>query len=82
MLISTKKYQMIKNKLLEKTHKKVIKYLNPKTLSIILNDREKAKEILKLGGNVQEFYKNSETLKTNFYLKNSCDYCELLEILN
>ena len=52
-----------------------------KTLDIILNDRITATEIMLNGGNIQEFYRGSETAKTDFYNKNSCAYCLLLEIL-
>lgn len=56
-------------------------YFTRKTLDIILNDRITATEIMLNGGNIQEFYRGSETAKTDFYNKNSCAYCLLLEIL-
>lgn len=59
-----------------------VKYFNKETFEIIIRDIKTAKEILESGGNVQEFYKNSETAKTKFYLENGCAYCQLLTIIS
>jgi len=56
-------------------------YLTPEVLDIILNDRINAAEILLKNGNIQSFFKKSPTIQTEFYKKNSCAYCVLLEIL-
>ena len=58
-----------------------VKYFNENTFKIIMKDRQTAKEIFETGGDVQEFYKNSETSKTKFYLENGGAYCQLLTIL-
>lgn len=58
-----------------------VKYLDKKTFEIIVADREAAMKILNEGGDVQEFYKNSETSKTKFYKENGGAYCQLLSIL-
>ena len=77
-----KRYQEIKS-LTEKLIKRgeTAEFFNRETLDIIMDDRITAAEIMLNGGNVQEFYRGSETLKTEFYNKNSCAYCALLEIL-
>lgn len=59
-----------------------VKYFNKETFEIIIRDIKTAKEILESGVNVQEFYKNSETAKTKFYLENGCAYCQLLTIIS
>lgn len=58
------------------------RYFDKKTFEIIMNDRKTAEKIFENGGNVQEFYKNSETSKTKFYIENSGAYCELITILS
>lgn len=57
------------------------KYFTGKAFNTIISDRKKAEEILEKGGNPQEFYVNSETAKTDLYIKNSGAYCMLLQIL-
>lgn len=57
------------------------RYFDKKTFETIMDDRRKADKIFKDGGNVQEFYKNSSTVKTRFYVENGPAYCELLSIL-
>ena len=76
------RYQEIKS-LTEKLIKRgeTAEFFNRETLDIIMDDRITAAEIMLTGGNIQEFYRGSETLKTEFYNKNSCAYCALLEIL-
>lgn len=59
-----------------------VKYFNERTFEIIMQDIKTAKEILKEGGNAQEFYRGSETAKTRFYLENGSAYCHLLTILS
>ena len=59
-----------------------VKYFNERTFEIIMQDIKRAREILKEGGNVQEFYRDSETSKTRFYLENGGAYCQLLTILS
>ena len=59
-----------------------VKYFNKETYEIIIKDIKTAKEILESGGNVQEFYKNSKTAKTRFYLENGGAYCQLLTIIS
>ena len=59
-----------------------VKYFNKETFEVIVRDIKTAKEILESGGNVQEFYKNSETAKTRFYLENGSAYCHLLTIIS
>lgn len=59
-----------------------VKYFNKETFEVIMRDRKTANEILESGGNVQEFYKNSETAKTRFYLENGGAYCQLLTIIS
>lgn len=46
-----------------------------------MDDKAIAKKIAMAEGNVQDFYKMSETSKTKFYLENGGAYCALLEIL-
>ncbi len=58
-----------------------VKYFNEETFRIILKDKETAGRILEEGGDVQGFYRNSETSKTKFYTQNSGAYCHLLSIL-
>ena len=58
-----------------------VKYFDKKTFDTILKDKKEAANIVENGGDVQEFYKNSDTSKTRFYLENSGAYCELLSIL-
>lgn len=60
------------------------KYFTKKTLEIMLKDKQEAKRRFNLGENVNAaggFWSNSDTQKTDFYNKNSCAYCVLLEIL-
>lgn len=73
-------YKDIKEEL--KKYVSNVKYFDKKTFEIILRDRKTAKEILESGGSVQEFYKNSETAKTRFYLENGGAYCQLLTIIS
>ena len=72
-------FQKVKTALKEKISN--TKYFDNKTFQIIMKDRETAEEIVKSGGNAQDFYKISETSKTKFYRENSGAYCELLSIL-
>ena len=58
-----------------------VKYFNRKTFEIIVRDMKTAKDIFKSGGDVQEFYRNSETSRTKFYRENGGAYCQLLSIL-
>lgn len=72
-------YKKIKEEL-----KKVVssvKYFDKKTFDTILRDKKEAATIAENGGDVQEFYKNSDTSKTRFYIENGGAYCELLSIL-
>lgn len=66
---------------LRKVHSNV-KYFTKECFNIIMQDRATAAELFDRGENVQEFYKNSATAKTDFYQKNGGAYCELLTILN
>lgn len=72
-------FETIKNELKKRISN--IKYFNNATFEIILADQKKAKEIVKLGGNAQDFYKNSKTTETKFYKKNGSAYCVLLSIM-
>ena len=65
---------------LKKVHKN-IKYFTKECYNIIMQDRATAAALFERGENVQEFYKNSATTKTDFYQKNGGAYCELLCIL-
>ena len=58
-----------------------IRGFNKKTFEIIIADRKKASELMRLGEYVQGFYRASATAKTNFYKNNGGAYCELLSIL-
>lgn len=58
-----------------------VKYFNENTFKIIMKDRNTANKIFETGGDVQKFYRNSETSKTKFYLENGGAYCQLLTIL-
>jgi len=58
-----------------------IKYFNRSTFDIIMRDRRAARVYSEKGGNAQDYYRTSETLKTDFYNKNGGAYCELLCIL-
>ena len=56
-------------------------FFTQEVLDVVLKDRVAAAEVLLNGGDVQAFYRGSETAKTEFYNKNSCAYCVLLELL-
>lgn len=58
------------------------RYFNRKTFDIILNDIQAANQIFDDGGDIQAFYKTSETSKTDFYTKNGGAYCTMLEIIS
>lgn len=72
-------YKKVKEEL--KKRRPDVRFFNKKTFETILKDRQEAHKILENGGNAQEFYKSSETVKTRFYLENGGAYCELLSIL-
>ena len=82
MQVSTALFQEIKNRL--KREYGNTKYFTRKTLEIMLTDRKEAYRRFDEGENVNApggFWSNSETLKTDFYNKNSGGYCCLLCIL-
>lgn len=82
MKVSTALFDEIKNRL--KREYRNTKYFTRKTLEIMLQDREEAYRRFDKGENVNApggFWSNSETLKTDFYNKNSGAYCYLLCIL-
>lgn len=56
-------------------------YFTPETLDTIMTDRLSAAKVAASGGDTQEFLRESDTEKTDFYNKNSCAYCVLLELL-
>lgn len=58
-----------------------LKGFTRKTYETILSDRKTAEKIFEDGGDVQRFYRSSETSKTDFYKNNGGAYCELLFIL-
>ena len=58
-----------------------IRHFDRRTYEVILRKRKTAEEIAKNGGDVQEFFRTSETSKTDFYKKNGGAYCELLSLL-
>ena len=72
-------YNEVKNELKKRCNS--LKGFTKKTYEIIMSERKIAEKILEDGGNAQEFYENSETLKTDFYINNGGAYCELLYIL-
>lgn len=57
-------------------------YFTPEMLEIIMKDRLSAAKVAASGVNTQEFWRESDTEKTDFYIKNSCAYCVLLELLS
>lgn len=57
-------------------------YFTPETLEIIMSDRRSAAKVAASGGDTREFFRVCETKKTDFYNKNSCGYCVLLELLS
>lgn len=80
------KYKAVKAELIRlrkplQTAKEATEYFTPETFNIIMADRDKAAEAFYKYGTCQDFYKSSETLKTDFYNKNSGSYCAILEIL-
>ena len=82
MQVSTALFQEIKNRL--KREYGNTKYFTRKTLEIMLTDRKEAHKRFDEGENVNApggFWSNSNTLKTDFYNKNSGAYCYLLCIL-
>lgn len=72
-------YKEAKKRLSEKMSS--TKYFTKKTFDTILADRIKAKEIAENIGDVQAFYRESNTARTDFYQKNSGAYCQLLSLL-
>ena len=82
MQVSMELFQEIKNRL--KREYGNTTYFTRKTLETILTDRKEAYRRFDGGENVNAlggFWHNSETLKTDFYNKNSGAYCYLLCIL-
>lgn len=57
-------------------------YFTPKTLDTIMADRICAAKVAASGGDTQEFWRASDSEKTDFYIKNSCAFCSLQEILS
>lgn len=72
-------YEKVKTILKERVSS--IKYFDKNTFEVIKRDNKKAEDVIKAGGNAQDFYKTSDTSKTRFYKENSGAYCELLSIL-
>ena len=82
MQVTPALFQEIKNRL--KREYGNTKYFTRKTLEIMLTDRKEASKRFDEGENVNApggFWSNSNTLKTDFYNKNSSAYCYLLCIL-
>lgn len=73
-------YTELKNALLRQGQS--VDYFTQETLEIIISDRLSAAKVAASGGNTQEFWRESDTEKTDFYNKNSCAYCVLLELLS
>ena len=57
-------------------------YFTPESLEIIMKDRLSFEKVAASGADTQDFFRLSDTAKTDFYLKNSCAYCVLLELLS
>ena len=82
MQVTSALFQEIKNRLMHEYGN--TKHFTRKTLEIMLQDREEAYRRFDEGENVNApggFWHNSNTLKTDFYNKNSGAYCYLLCIL-
>ena len=73
-------YHDLKNALLRAGES--TKYFTPETLETILSDRLSYAKVEASGADHQDFFRFSDTAKTDFYLKNSCAYCVLLELLS
>ena len=58
-----------------------IRYFSKRTYDTIVKERKQAEKIAEAGGDVQAFYRASETARTKFYKENSGAYCELLSLL-
>lgn len=56
-------------------------HFTQETLEIIMADRLSAAKVEASGGDLHDFFRYSDTAKTDFYNKNSCAYCVLLELL-
>ena len=72
-------YKAIKEEL-KKRHKN-IKGFTKAAFDIIVADRQTAADLAENGGDVQAFYRQSATSKTDFYINNGGAYCELISIL-
>ena len=62
MKSTAEQFKSLKENLIKKGE--TAEFFTRKTLDIILNDRITAAEIMLNGGNIQEFYRGSETAKT------------------
>ena len=72
-------YQEIKNGLSREGQS--TKYFTEKVLETIIVDRLSSAKLAAACADAQEFWRNSETQKTDFYNKNSCAFCVLQELL-
>ena len=72
-------YKAIKEEL--KKRRNNIKGFTKAVFDIIIADRQAAADLAENGGDVQAFYRQSETSKTDFYINNGGAYCELISIL-
>lgn len=72
-------YKAIKEEL--KKRRNNIKGFTKAVFDIIIADRQTAADLAENGGDVQAFYRQSETSKTDFYINNGGAYCELISIL-
>ena len=72
-------YKAIKEEL--KKRRNNIKGFTKAVFDIIIADRQTAADLAENGGDVQAFYRQSATSKTDFYINNGGAYCELISIL-
>ena len=72
-------YKAIKEEL--KKRRNNIKGFTKAVFDIIISDRQTAADLAENGGDVQAFYRQSATSKTDFYINNGGAYCELVSIL-
>lgn len=72
-------FKFYMNRLNTKCHN--TKYFTKKFFEQFLKDNETAYQVLIDGGDVQEFWKHSETARSRFYTQNGGAYCVFLEIV-